>query len=503
MLPPQGAADITLSAPDAFDVPVFVRRSSPLEPAPRPKAQALSQADQAWPTPANMPPDGDYLVTTTWRDVLDAATTVGRDIAPWITAVPRLARREIAARCFPLSAYLVRSKSTVHPHGSGLAIVPSVVYTHGTESSTRSAFGYHVGMTMAEWACRGLMGLGPTSHAESAVPHGALPGWEQRKSLPDLFGTHTSTSDLWLVEAKGGRVLGVNSRRKGARQLDVGSLVPGTHQKVLCGTSLQRRLFMMIDLESSPSGSKSVVSSEQGEDALEHDNNALVELARARMLMYLALVSLPPDTLKLAAVGQRHVDRPQQRRGGLVDLLEHDDATSDLRRRLDREASGIDIRHQDGVDMLTGKLPGTDLVIGMSRRLFGACRALARANGAMVAEIQDSQATRSPDVSSQRLSAPLPDLFDAVPGDASERQYENARAERYERVREYRDSHRDDLGQAVRRGFNTGKASPWETLTQTTPRLTASSEDGLLEAATTDTYLAVEQDALDLDVETP
>ncbi|MDH6190261.1 hypothetical protein M2168_003293 [Streptomyces sp. CZ24] len=502
MLPPLGAADITLSAPDAFDIPVFIRRSSPLEPAPRPKAQALSQAAKAWPAPASVPPDGNYLVTTTWRDILDAATTVGRDIAPWVAAVPRLARREIAARRYPLAAYLVRSGAAAHQHGSGHAVVPSVVYTHGTESSTRSAFGYHIGMTMAEWACRGLMGLGPTTHAESAIPPGALPGWQQRKSLPDLFGTHTSTSDLWLVEAKGGRVLGVNSRRKGARQLDVGSLVPVAHQKVLCGTSLQRRLFMMIDIESGPSYSESADSSEQVDDTLEHDNDALVELARARMLMYLALVSLAPGSLKLTAVGGRRPDNPRRRAGGLVHLLESDDATADLRRRLDSRATGLDITQGNGVDMLTGRLPGTDLMIGMSRRLFGACRALAEMDRRMVAEIEESSAMPTVYSSPQRLPDMRTDFAATAPSDVSERQYERHMAERDERVRSHRERHRDAFGQAARRGFDSGDASPWEAFTPITPRLTSPSEDGFLEAATADTYLAVEQDSLDLDVET-
>lgn len=109
----------------------------------------------------------------------------------------------------------------------------------------------------------------------------------------------------------------MNSRRKGARQLDVGSLVPVAHQKVLCGTSLQRRLFMMIDIESGASYSESADSSKQVDDALEHDNDALVELARARMLMYLALVSLAPGSLKLTAVGGRRPGNPRRRAGGL------------------------------------------------------------------------------------------------------------------------------------------------------------------------------------------
>src|SRR4051812_37735626 len=108
MLPPTGAADSVLSALDAFDVPVFVSGSAPLMPAPRPARQRLSAAARPWPTLGSTPPPGDYLVTTTWREILDAAITVGRDIAPWIVAVPRLARREIMARRYPLSAYLVR-----------------------------------------------------------------------------------------------------------------------------------------------------------------------------------------------------------------------------------------------------------------------------------------------------------------------------------------------------------------------------------------------------------
>ncbi|UFQ15732.1 MULTISPECIES: hypothetical protein [Streptomyces] len=501
MLPPQGAVDTTLSAPDAFDIPVFVRRSSPLEPAPRPTAAMLSQASQAWPTPADMPPDGNYLVTTTWRDILDAAVTVGRDIAPWIAAVPQLARREILARRYPLSAYLIRRQAVVpHQDGVGREVVPSVVYTHGTENSTRSAFGYHVGMTMAEWACRGLMGLGPTTHAESAIPPGALTGWKHSKSLPDLFGTHSSTSDLWLVEAKGGRVLGSHSRRKGARQLDVGSLVPGTHQKVLCGTSLQRRLFMMIDIEADGSAAEKTDSPIQVDDeVLEHDDDALVELARARMLTYLALVSLPRGSLTVTAVSDSLNDIASRRTGGLVQLLEGDDTTSALRRDLDHEATGSDIVQREGIDMLTARLPGTDLMIGMSRRLFGACRGLAGAEAAMVAEIEETSAMRHSELRTIRPLIEDVAAVPALPGDVSERRYEKHLSERHEQVRGYRDRRRGDFRQAARRGFTAGKTSSWERFIEITPRLTSPAEDGYLEAATRDTYLAVEQESLDLD----
>ncbi|MER0447106.1 hypothetical protein ABR738_21510 [Streptomyces sp. Edi4] len=501
MLPPQGAADITMSAPDAFDIPVFVRRSSPLEPAPRPTAVMLSQASNAWPTPADMPPDGNYLVTTTWRDILDAAVTVGRDIAPWIAAVPKLARREILARRYPLSAYLIRRQAVVpHQDGVGREVVPSVVYTHGTENSTRSAFGYHVGMTMAEWACRGLMGLGPTTHAESAVPPGALAGWKHSKSLPDLFGTHSSTSGLWLVEAKGGRVLGSHSRRKGARQLDVGSLVPDAHQKVLCGTSLQQRLFMMIDIEADGPAAENADSSEQvDDDVLEHNDDALVELARARMLTYLALVSLPRGSLRVTAVSDSLNDRPSRRTGGLVHLLGGEDATSALRHGLDHEATSSDIAQREGIDMLAARLPGTDLMIGMSRRLFGACQELAGAEATMVVEIEKTSGSRHSELQTIRALTEEVASVPALPGDVNEQRYERHLSERHERVRGYRDRRRDEFRQATRRGFIAGESSPWERFIEITPQLTSPAEYGFLEAATRDTYLAVEQEALDLD----
>jgi hypothetical protein len=212
-------------------------------PAKGPSRREVEKAQQCWPTSSSIPPDGDYLVTTTWRALLDATTTtVGRDITPWPASVPRLARREIMARRYPLSAYLVRdSVQTDQGARPRWKVIPSAVCARGTESSTRTAFGYHIGMAMAEWACGALMGLGPTPHAESAAPAGAAPDWEKTSSLPDLFGTHPADSEVWLVEAKGGRWLRTPSRMKGAKQLDVGALLPVPHHKVLCGTGLEKR----------------------------------------------------------------------------------------------------------------------------------------------------------------------------------------------------------------------------------------------------------------------
>ncbi|WP_167502500.1 hypothetical protein [Streptomyces malaysiensis] len=443
----------------------------------------VASVHKPWPGGIRIPADGAYLVGTTWRALLDATITVGRDIASWIVATPRLARHEIMARRFPLSAYLVRA---------GSEVVPSVVYAHGTESSTRSAFGYHVGMTMAEWACC-MMGLGPTTHAESALPQGATPGWAKTRNLPDLFGTHPATSQLWLVEAKGSRRLGKRPRIKGAEQLDVGALVPVPHQKVLCGTSLERRLFMMIDVESASMANKPGDASTQGnsEEALERDDEALLELARSRMLTYLALASLPPGRLRVTPVG-RPEGRSPARRSGELRLLEDDYTTAELRRRVVPELGDEGIRRREGLDMLAGRLPGTDLMLGMSRRLYGSCRELANAERRIVAQARDER----PAYLAELPRAAVTPLSERP---VSDRAYKDRifEAERY--MREVREERREEQLRAVRSGFTTGDRASWLHLLGSVPRLALPREEGFLEAATADTYLAVEEETLDLD----
>jgi hypothetical protein len=50
--------------------------------------------------------DGWYLPTTTWREILKAATEVGRDVTPNLLQVPQLAHSELVARVAPLYAYI-------------------------------------------------------------------------------------------------------------------------------------------------------------------------------------------------------------------------------------------------------------------------------------------------------------------------------------------------------------------------------------------------------------
>ena len=101
MTPSTDASGQPVGLADAFDVPVFVRHSSPLDPESRPRKSRVDRAAQPWPGTRRAPSAGNYLIPTTWREVLDAAMPVGRDPLPWLAAVPGLASAEIIARRSP------------------------------------------------------------------------------------------------------------------------------------------------------------------------------------------------------------------------------------------------------------------------------------------------------------------------------------------------------------------------------------------------------------------
>lgn len=411
-------------------------------------------------------------MTTTWRDILEAAGAVGRDPVPWFAAMPALAWREYISRCSPLMAYLRRRQgANTHSGSSGYLLEPNAVYYHGTERTARAAFGYRIGMTMAEWVCRGLMGLGPTLHAEARRPVGAGPAWSQATGLPDLVGDHWRPPTTWLVEAKGARRPGQPVLAKGVLQLTGHGLMSGEHVRVLCGASLEPRLFVTVDVEVLSVRTPWAGPPEVPDPAA---NDSMLEgLARSRMLTYYSLRALMPDALSVRPVGPAVADPESwRRRAGLVYPLEQDRSTEMERVLAQNPSDYVQLRPAaQRLDMLTGRVPGTNMLIGMSRRLFEACRDLADEEAEIAADLEPETQL---------------DLF----GDEELEEYSRERRAAFV---EREAGRRSRIHEAVRRGFERGTSSSWYELLERQPEVNASPAPDLLESATADTYLAIDR----------
>ena len=371
-------------------------------------------------------------------------------------------------------AYLRRSPDVnAHPGSSGYLTEPNAVYYHGTERTAKAAFGYRIGMTMAEWACRGLMGLGPTLHAETSPPPAdAGPGWSPASGLPDLVGNHWRAPATWLVEAKGARRTGKPALAKGVLQLTGGGLMSGAHVRVLCGASLEPRLFVTVDVEVMPGRSPWRAPPEIPDPAT--DDSVLVNLARSRMLTYYSLRALTASALSVRPVGLAVADPESwRRRVGLVYPLERDPSTEQERVLAQNPSVYAEQRPlPQRLDMLTGRVPGTNMITGLSRRLFEACRNLA-SEEEQIAE----------DVGPESQDG-LFDLDEEVEEYTLERRAAFVEAEAARRPR---------LREATRQGFERGRNNSWYQLLDQQPGINSDPAPGLLESATADTYLAIDR----------
>ncbi|MFI0168048.1 hypothetical protein [Streptomyces sp. NPDC017095] len=129
LTPPPEAADFTFTLADALDIPVRVRSDGDLAKWDRRQA---SKAAQPWPATDALPADGEFLATTTWRQLVTAATSVGRDLAPWLRKTPAFAVNELIARVAPLQAYLTLKDFKAPSGAAGRRLFVNAVYRHGT-----------------------------------------------------------------------------------------------------------------------------------------------------------------------------------------------------------------------------------------------------------------------------------------------------------------------------------------------------------------------------------
>lgn len=523
------ATDDLIRLGDQFDVPVFVRHSTPMAPQSRPYPGSIRGAARTWPT-TGLPGNGSYRIPTTWRAILLSAVTVGRDVTPWLSAVPHLATQEILSRCSPLRAYLRRVNvgSDRHPQ---YVLVPNEVYQRGAESSAKGAFGYRIGMTMAEWLCWGHLGMSPSTHAESTCPPDVDPSkWLETASKPDLLGTHTLEPKNWFVEAKGRQRLGLTHLRKGAAQLDLDALVAGPHRRVLCGTNIGEPVFMTLDIDTRDTGYGNAYPTDPnplaGPDPAV-DDEAMYRLARASMLIYLVLRST--EATAVIAVG-RSADRRaagrQDQDPGPVSLLERDPTTQLLRERLrGRQFDRAQFVREEGIDMLTAVVPGTGMTVGLSRRMYAACQAIHEHQRGIVTLVEEEMADAPTDATydpeaDQPTGAPpgtgaFPDEFEALQSDqAAEglmldlppdvwgvpyavrevREDPWTREQRVFRRRE-REFHFQIIDDARGR-FDRARDQSWNMLTDREAPVAVDVAPNILEASTADMYLAVDQAAV-------
>lgn len=495
--------DVTDAPPlvydDSVDIPVLFRDG----PAKRPFKQWRTAKHRAWTTPGAFPDkDGWYTPTTTWREIVKAATEVGRDVTPWLYQAPKLARGELVARVSPLYAYLgIHDVTPKHPlpHTSGRRLTVNAVYEHGTERSAKSMLGYRLGMTMAEWACRSLMGLGQTWHIEDGGPVPALESdfKDPVRTLPDLWGVHEAENTYWLIEAKGGNVR-KNRLTEGWEQLAEGTKVlhAYAHRRVLCGASVQPQgdLFVTIDHDhhsgqpALPVNGKSAPAPSSPEDHLGESDDALLATARAQMLTYLALRSAAPSRLRTVALT---ADRSSRRRSadGLTTPLERDPTTSAMRAAVRAESPSDDEQARRTItraigldDFLTYRIPGTELHLGMSRRLFAACDQL---------HYEDqSIAERTPGLRAEDQR---------IADEPADEEAEEQRRRTQRRVfREAQEQERELIQERLRDAYVDGDDRQWSDLLpgQAEPRLDLDDQPDLLEAATPETYLALRRDDL-------
>jgi hypothetical protein len=92
-----------LTYADSFDIPVPFRDG----PEKKPRRQWRTAKHKVWTGSDGFPDvEGWYAPITTWREIIKAATEIGREVTPHLQNQPRYAYGKLVAQVSPLCAYV-------------------------------------------------------------------------------------------------------------------------------------------------------------------------------------------------------------------------------------------------------------------------------------------------------------------------------------------------------------------------------------------------------------
>ncbi|MGW7138971.1 hypothetical protein, partial [Streptomyces xanthophaeus] len=180
-------------------------------------------------------------------------------------------------------------------------------------------------------------------------------------------------------------------------------------------------------------------------------------------------------------------DRTQRgrHRTGSLTLLEHDEPTTGLRRRLRAQqvdTEGSLASQEDATGFIAARIPGTGIHLGLSRRLYAACAAL---------HLQQTDMPDTVDLTDgPRLNGPLVDQ-NQDDDEVREQYARRARQAHYEQEQRYRTRVREAVSSAFRQAEEHPEGS-WLTGSPLPVRVDNPDKPLLLEAATAESYLALE-----------
>ena len=217
------------------------------------------------------------------------------------------------------------------------------------------------------------LGIGPTLDVETNRSPDAGASWGQPGTpQPDLFARWVNVT--WLIEAKGALKVTHASLVKGANQLNTPNLLRAAGVRMLVGANASHRLHLTVDLDMPAAGPTANRGQELAARTLS-DPAAVSDLAYSRMLIYYLLRDPTAELFLRPMSDLGTAERTPSRLWTPDPVPMRPDQT-------DQQASQASSRPRrlDARDMIVTRVPGTAVTVGLSRRLFAACRIIAEAD---------------------------------------------------------------------------------------------------------------------------